>query len=144
MWFVRLIGLLLLTAFCFGMGSIPSNEANGIAKLFGPMFFVAAPMLYFFPTLEAYLRRHHNLGALAALNVLAGWTLVGWVGALVWALSRPARAEVINDERAPFIPQAATPLASPVAEKECPFCAETIKAAARVCKHCGRDQPVPG
>lgn len=26
-------------------------------------------------------------------------------------------------------------------EKACPFCAETIKAAAIVCKHCGRDIP---
>jgi len=27
------------------------------------------------------------------------------------------------------------------ATKPCPFCAETIKAAAVVCKHCGRDLP---
>lgn len=28
-------------------------------------------------------------------------------------------------------------------EKTCPYCAETIKAAAVVCKHCGRDLPAP-
>ena len=26
-------------------------------------------------------------------------------------------------------------------ERECPWCAETILAAAKVCKHCGRDIP---
>jgi len=34
-------------------------------------------------------RRHHNRVAIFALNLLAGWTAVGWIIALVWALTRP-------------------------------------------------------
>jgi uncharacterized membrane protein HdeD (DUF308 family) len=44
-------------------------------------------MLYALPTFVAWRRGHHNAGAIAALNVLAGWTVVGWIGALVWALT---------------------------------------------------------
>ena len=42
--------------------------------------------IYFLPSLIALIRRH-NLPAVAALNVLLGWTFVGWVVALVWSLS---------------------------------------------------------
>lgn len=43
---------------------------------------------YFLPTVIALLRKHHNIFALAALNVLLGWTFLGWVGALIWSLAR--------------------------------------------------------
>jgi Superinfection immunity protein len=40
---------------------------------------------YLFPTLVAWLQEHDHLYAIAALNLLIGWTLVGWFGALAWA-----------------------------------------------------------
>lgn len=46
--------------------------------------------LYLLPAVIACLRHHHNAGAIAALNFLFGWTVLGWFGALIWALTNPA------------------------------------------------------
>jgi len=35
----------------------------------------------------AYGRRHKNADAIFTLDLLLGWTLIGWVAALVWALT---------------------------------------------------------
>ena len=32
-------------------------------------------------------RRHHQTGAILVLNLLLGWTLLGWIAALVWAFT---------------------------------------------------------
>ncbi|WP_250482079.1 superinfection immunity protein [Caballeronia sp. NCTM5] len=44
-------------------------------------------LLYFIPSFVAQSRRHHNTGAILALNIFLGWTFLGWVAALVWALT---------------------------------------------------------
>jgi threonine/homoserine/homoserine lactone efflux protein len=41
--------------------------------------------LYFLPTMIALGRGHPQWGVIAVLNLLLGWTIVGWVGTLVWA-----------------------------------------------------------
>jgi len=41
--------------------------------------------LYFIPTFIAFIRKKPNTGVIFALNLLLGWTLIGWIGALVWA-----------------------------------------------------------
>lgn len=41
--------------------------------------------IYLIPTFVALGRKKQNALAIAALNVVLGWTLVGWAGALVWA-----------------------------------------------------------
>ncbi len=44
-------------------------------------------LAYFAPLCVAAARHHHQLGAIAVVNVLLGWTFVGWVVALAMACS---------------------------------------------------------
>lgn len=44
--------------------------------------------IYMLPTIVASRRNHRNTPAIAVLNVLLGWSLIGWAGALVWACLR--------------------------------------------------------
>lgn len=53
---------------------------------------------YFLPTLIAILGRHHNRFGVFALNLLVGWTLVGWSAALIWSTQRHPRPIVVTFE----------------------------------------------
>ncbi len=44
-------------------------------------------ILYFLPAIIASERIHPNSRAILALNLLLGWTFIGWVIALVWSLT---------------------------------------------------------
>jgi T4 superinfection immunity protein len=48
---------------------------------------IAAILLYFLPSLIANRRGHRNTGAIVVLNLFLGWTFLGWVLTLVWALT---------------------------------------------------------
>lgn len=41
---------------------------------------------YFIPGSIAFARRRSNTAAIFALNFFLGWTVLGWVVALVWSL----------------------------------------------------------
>jgi len=41
--------------------------------------------LYLLPALIAVLRRHRQPLAIFLLNLVLGWTVLGWIAALVWA-----------------------------------------------------------
>jgi ABC-type sugar transport system permease subunit len=43
-------------------------------------------LFYFLPFAIAFNRKRANTGAIFALNLFLGWSLIGWVVALVWAL----------------------------------------------------------
>ena len=46
--------------------------------------------LYFLPTIIASIRGKRNGCAIFVLNLLLGWTFVGWVIALVWSIAYEA------------------------------------------------------
>lgn len=48
--------------------------------------------LYFTPLICAMIRRTDRLAGIAVLNVFLGWTLIGWVVSLVWAVSGDKKA----------------------------------------------------
>jgi hypothetical protein len=95
---------------------------------FHPIFLLVSLFLYFLP---AYLARNKsNFTAILVLNVLAGWTFIGWIVALVWALSSEPQRQVAVP------PQSATS-----GGFFCTTCGKPCVAGARFCSSCGAAQP---
>jgi hypothetical protein len=55
------------------------------------IFFCLGCALYFLPSIIAVRRHNDNLVAVIAINLLVGWTFIGWIVALVLALSSDGR-----------------------------------------------------
>jgi len=53
------------------------------------MLILLAFPLYFLPSIIAASRKHPNVGGIIVLNFLLGWTFLGWIGAIIWALASP-------------------------------------------------------
>jgi hypothetical protein len=56
--------------------------ASALLLLWVPALTILA-WLYFAPLVVAVYRRHHQTLAIFALTLLLGWTVVGWIAALV-------------------------------------------------------------
>lgn len=59
---------------------------NKAFKLFIALIIVILSLGYFLPAMIAWTNSRRNTSAIFALNLFLGWTLIGWVGALVWSL----------------------------------------------------------
>jgi Superinfection immunity protein len=72
-----------------------TDYALGFSPLLMPLVYgLSVPLLflYFVPALVAWYRGHRQTPAITVLNLLAGWTFVGWLIAMVWSCTRPANA----------------------------------------------------
>lgn len=66
---------------------------------------VAFILVYLVPSIIAQKHQHPKQPAILMLNVALGWTIVGWIVALVWALdgnpSPRTLARLLSQERGP-------------------------------------------
>jgi hypothetical protein len=94
---IIIISALFALVFAFWREGISEQEDVGYfqwgAFLFSFFAVLATAGIYFLPALLAQERRHRNATAITILNCFLGWTLVGWVGALIWAIykEKPAK-----------------------------------------------------
>ena len=58
--------------------------------------------LYFLPLVVACCRHHPQALAIGMLNLLFGWTMLGWAAALIWACTAVRPRAITTD--APRIP----------------------------------------
>ena len=49
-------------------------------------FFSFGFVMYFLPSIIALARSKRDITAILLLNVFLGWTMIGWIVALIWAV----------------------------------------------------------
>lgn len=84
-------GALLASIVGAGVALADNHNGDGGALAVGGVFLLLAAVvgtiLYFVPSIIGFKRGHQNAVAIFALNLLAGWTFIGWVGSFVWSLT---------------------------------------------------------
>jgi RsiW-degrading membrane proteinase PrsW (M82 family) len=70
---------------------VVSTKVDGTNS--GALFVIViiAGLFYLLPAFVGSARHHHQLAAIWVLNIFLGWTLLGWIAALVWAASATPR-----------------------------------------------------
>jgi hypothetical protein len=64
--------------------------------------FLFGAALYLAPTAIALLRKRPKSGGLIAVNILLGWTIVGWIWSFFWAFTSPKEnSSAIAEPQAP-------------------------------------------
>lgn len=61
------------------------------------LFGAIALAIYFLPSIIGY--NHRNANSICLLNLFLGWTVIGWIVAMIWAVSEDKKEVVIVDNK---------------------------------------------
>lgn len=93
---MKVFGLALLAPTCL-VSYFISNGDNGVAIAADLVFYVSAIALYFFPSIYVALVEPNPPRRTFIINLLTGWTLIGWCAAYYLALCDPQTPQVEDD-----------------------------------------------
>lgn len=74
---------------------LTENGSDNQLIIAGLLAIAIALALYFTPTIVATRREHMSIGSIFVVNLFFGWTLVGWVLSLAWALNSNTRRNML-------------------------------------------------
>jgi hypothetical protein len=95
---------------------------------FGFPFFLVSAGFYFLPTIVGAARHKTNLVGIFLVNFLLGWSIIGWIVALVWAVSTERVDQITIVQPGSY--------AQP-ARRFCSRCGNDARMGA-FCAHCGQ------
>lgn len=79
-----------------GLYSDPTSPLNLLLKgkaVGSALLFIFLACMYFLPWIVSLSRKHNNSGAIAVLNLLLGWTIAGWIAAMIWSMTDNVKRE---------------------------------------------------
>jgi hypothetical protein len=86
------------------------------------LFILCGIFLYFLPAFIAHNKR--DFAAIFLVNLLFGWTVIGWIIALIWACAAETKPHVVM-------------VAGAVSARYCCRCGALAVAGGRFCGVCG-------
>src|SRR5207248_10362877 len=107
---------------------VPTMDNVTLIRVISGMlvFFVFIP-LYFLPAILA--RKKEQFVAILLLNIFLGWTFIGWLGALIWAVSNQSQPAQVIVQQVPPVIQTSFP---------CPSCGKYSAPGSKFCANCGQ------